>query len=63
MDSFDDVEELSDMPRAQLCSYCYGAKLRMMQRSPYSAYDELHAVTLEYINTGESLTRINLESD
>lgn len=38
------------MPQAQLCSFCLGAKLRLMQSSPYSAYDQLHAERLEYIN-------------
>ncbi|KAG6006482.1 hypothetical protein E4U21_007026 [Claviceps maximensis] len=43
----DDDESLETMPEAQLCSFCYGAKLRMMQQSPYSAYDELFAQTLQ----------------
>lgn len=38
------------MPKDQLCSFCYGEKLRLMQRSPYSAYDSLHAERLLYIN-------------
>ncbi|KAL1617782.1 hypothetical protein SLS54_007561 [Diplodia seriata] len=36
------------MPKEQLCSYCYGAKLLMMQQSPYSAYDENYADRLQY---------------
>ncbi|RYP74297.1 hypothetical protein DL771_003118 [Monosporascus sp. 5C6A] len=51
IDSFDDVEDISELPREQLCSYCYGAKLRMMQSSPYSAYDELYAEELEFVNS------------
>ncbi|KAI9157867.1 hypothetical protein HJFPF1_05850 [Paramyrothecium foliicola] len=42
-ESFQDVEELKDMPRKELCSYCYGARLRVMQNSPYSAYDDAYA--------------------
>ncbi|KAI0112109.1 hypothetical protein GGR51DRAFT_547171 [Nemania sp. FL0031] len=41
---------IEDMPEEQVCSYCYGAKLSLMQSSPYSVYDELHAQQLEYIN-------------
>ncbi|KAK1622586.1 LysM domain protein [Colletotrichum phormii] len=50
IEAFDDFEELVDMPKDQLCSFCYGEKLRMMQRSPYSTYDSLRAETLQYIN-------------
>ncbi|EFY87854.1 LysM domain protein [Metarhizium acridum CQMa 102] len=50
IDAFEDYESLEAMPNAQLCSYCYGAKLRMMQQSPYSSYDELFAQTLETVN-------------
>jgi len=50
LEAFEDVEELSDMPKDQLCSFCYGEKLRLMQQSPYSAYDSLHAERLSYIN-------------
>lgn len=50
MDSFEDVEEISDMPREELCSYCFGARLRMMQSSPYSAYDDMYAYMLEFVN-------------
>lgn len=53
IDAFEDYESLEAMPNAQLCSYCYGAKLRMMQQSPYSAYDELFAQTLETVNKRE----------
>ncbi|KAJ4415750.1 hypothetical protein N0V85_002573 [Neurospora sp. IMI 360204] len=50
IEAFPEVESIEDMPQAQLCSFCLGAKLRLMQSSPYSAYDELHAERLEYIN-------------
>ncbi|KAK3491815.1 hypothetical protein B0T13DRAFT_490449 [Neurospora crassa] len=50
IEMFPEVENIEDMPQAQLCSFCLGAKLRLMQSSPYSAYDELHAERLEYIN-------------
>ncbi|KAH0424199.1 hypothetical protein CcaCcLH18_11702 [Colletotrichum camelliae] len=50
IEAFEDVDELADMPKDQLCSFCFGEKLRLMQRSPYSAYDSLHAERLLYIN-------------
>ncbi|KAK2042619.1 hypothetical protein LZ31DRAFT_500396 [Colletotrichum somersetense] len=50
IEAFEDVEELADMPETQLCSFCFGEKLRLMQSSPYSAYDSLHAERLSYIN-------------
>lgn len=50
MDSFADVDEISDMPEDELCSYCFGARLRIMQSSPYSAYDTLFADMLTYVN-------------
>ncbi|EXU95641.1 LysM domain protein [Metarhizium robertsii] len=50
LESWDSVDELDKMPETQLCSYCFGTKLRMMQQSPYSGYDELFANTLEIVN-------------
>lgn len=50
MDSFEEVEEIIDMPEDELCSYCYGARLRMMQSSSYSAYDDFYAEILTYVN-------------
>ncbi len=41
------------MPKNELCSYCYGEKLRLMQKSKYSAYDESFATMLEYVNKGK----------
>ena len=43
---------MEDMPKDELCSYCFGTKLRMMRESPYSAYDELYASMLEHVNKG-----------
>lgn len=51
------------MPDAQLCSYCYGAKLRIMQQSPYSAYDELFAQALETVNKREVISIANLDNE
>lgn len=42
------------MPEDNLCSECYGAKLSLMQQSTYSAYGEIHAEILAYINERES---------
>jgi hypothetical protein len=50
IEAFPPVERLENMPQSQLCSFCLGEKLRLMQRSPYSAYDALYAETLGYIN-------------
>lgn len=50
IDSWEEVENMEDIPKDELCAYCYGAKLRLMQKSEYSAYDELYAETLEYVN-------------
>ena len=54
IEAWKEVEEIEDMPRDELCSYCYGAKLRLMQKSQYSAYDEYYADMLEYVNKGRS---------
>ncbi|KAK4214374.1 hypothetical protein QBC37DRAFT_472743 [Rhypophila decipiens] len=50
IEAFPAVDNIEDMPQAQICSFCLGAKLKLMQSSPYSAYDELHAERLQYIN-------------
>ncbi|KAL2204346.1 hypothetical protein CC79DRAFT_1277976 [Sarocladium strictum] len=50
IDSWDDYEDLDDMPKSELCSYCFGARLRMMQASAYSVYDELFAEMLKHVN-------------
>jgi hypothetical protein len=50
IDSWEDYEELEELPEDKLCSFCFGGKLRMMQESPYSAYDDLYAGMLEHIN-------------
>ncbi|KAL7794273.1 LysM domain protein [Trichoderma ceciliae] len=50
IDSWEEVENIEDMPESELCSYCYGAKLRLMQTSEYSAYNEDYAAMLEYVN-------------
>jgi hypothetical protein len=54
IDAFEDVDELDDMPQDEVCSYCFGGKLRMMQASPYSGYDELYQEQLLYVNEGKS---------
>jgi hypothetical protein len=53
IDSWDDYEDLDDMPKSELCSYCFGARLRMMQASAYSVYDELFAEMLKHVNKGK----------
>lgn len=39
------------MPHDELCSYCYVTKLKMMQSSLHSLYDEYYQEQLEYIVT------------
>ncbi|KAK0391599.1 hypothetical protein NLU13_1099 [Sarocladium strictum] len=50
IDSWEEYDDLEEMPLSKLCSYCYGAKLRMMQESKYSAYNEYFAEALVYVN-------------
>ncbi|KAF2706110.1 carbohydrate-binding module family 50 protein [Pleomassaria siparia CBS 279.74] len=50
INSWTPVANLEDMPKSQLCSYCYGAKLMLMRSSPYSGYDQPFAVMLDYVN-------------
>jgi hypothetical protein len=52
IDSWKVVEDINQMPRDQLCSNCYGSKLRLMQQSPYSAYDQIYQQRLDYVNKG-----------
>ncbi|KFY18020.1 hypothetical protein V492_00207 [Pseudogymnoascus sp. VKM F-4246] len=47
IDGLDEYDELEDIPKTDLCSYCYGAKLSLMQKSEYSAYDGYYAAMLE----------------
>ncbi|KAI5455805.1 LysM domain protein [Mariannaea sp. PMI_226] len=56
IESWGEFYDTSEMPKADLCSYCYGAKLRMMQQSPYSVYDDLFASDLEYVNKACGVT-------
>ena len=46
----EEYEEIEDIPQEGLCSFCYGEKLRLMQKSEYSAYDEYYAEMLDYVN-------------
>lgn len=46
------VDEAEDMPREEMCSYCWVSRLRMMQASPLSAYavDPTFKRSLELVN-------------
>jgi len=55
IDAWPQVEDISEMPDDHLCSYCYAAKLRTMQQSPYSAYDEVYKERLDYVISRTSL--------
>ncbi|KAJ5710984.1 hypothetical protein N7488_005140 [Penicillium malachiteum] len=45
------VDFLEDMPKSELCSFCFVERLEMMQRSSYSFYDEGFQDELETVNT------------
>ncbi|KAL1641021.1 hypothetical protein SLS58_006463 [Diplodia intermedia] len=60
IDSWTPVDDITEMPKEQLCSYCYGAKLIMMQQSPYSAYDENYADRLQYLASNPADGGINV---
>ncbi|OBT55533.1 hypothetical protein VE04_05578 [Pseudogymnoascus sp. 24MN13] len=47
INALDQYDELEDIPKTDLYSYCYGAKLSLMQKSEYLAYDEYYAAILE----------------
>ncbi|KAG8161147.1 hypothetical protein KVR01_009411 [Diaporthe batatas] len=49
IDDFVEVESIEKMPRDELCSFCHVERLAMMQRTPYSSYDEFWKTQLEYI--------------
>ncbi|KAJ5142746.1 uncharacterized protein N7515_001533 [Penicillium bovifimosum] len=50
IDSFTLVSKTEDMPRNEACSYCYTERLQMMQRTPYSGYDDYYQGVLQTIN-------------
>lgn len=54
IEAWEPVEDIGEMPEENLCSECYGAKLSLMQQSPYSVYGETHAEILAYINERKS---------
>lgn len=39
------------MPTSELCSFCFVQRLKIMQSSPYSFYDEVFQEQLEIVNT------------
>jgi hypothetical protein len=49
MNNFKTVYDIKDMPRNELCSYCHVERLRMMQSTAYSTYDEDWKKDLEYV--------------
>lgn len=53
IESWTPVEDITRMPKDQLCSYCYGAKLKIMQQSPYSVYDGFYEERLKYVIQSE----------
>ena len=50
IDDFTLVPNTAAMPDNELCSYCYTERLQMIQRTPYSAYDNYYQTVLQAIN-------------
>ena len=50
LDSLPTVESIDFMSKTDLCRFCNVERIAMMQRSPYSVYDEFWKSQLEYIN-------------
>ncbi|KAF4234129.1 hypothetical protein CNMCM6805_008835 [Aspergillus fumigatiaffinis] len=51
IENFTMVATVEDMPHDELCSYCYVTKLKMMQSSQYSYYNELFQNNLETVTS------------
>ncbi|KAK8098917.1 LysM domain-containing protein [Apiospora kogelbergensis] len=49
IDDFTIVSTIEDMPDNEICSFCYKERLAVMQRTPYSQYDEVFKRDLEYV--------------
>ncbi|KAL2752051.1 glycoside hydrolase family 55 protein [Sodiomyces alcalophilus JCM 7366] len=49
VDDFTPVASIEEMPHAELCSFCQVERLAMMQRTPYSWYDDFWKSQLECI--------------
>lgn len=50
IDDFTLVLNTAEIPDDKLYSYCYTERLQLIQRTPYSAYDDYYATILEVIN-------------
>ncbi|KAL6229168.1 hypothetical protein BDW75DRAFT_245974 [Aspergillus navahoensis] len=50
INDFTIIDSIEQMPENEICSYCYVERHRMMQCSPYSAYDDYYKSRLEAIN-------------
>ncbi|KAH0294746.1 hypothetical protein KCU62_g111, partial [Aureobasidium sp. EXF-3399] len=50
INDFAEVDDIEHMPYDEICSYCQVEHYRMMQNSPYSAYDEFFQRELQKIN-------------
>ncbi|KAH2000894.1 hypothetical protein KXV97_007434, partial [Aspergillus fumigatus] len=56
IDSFTLVDSIDSMPESEMCSYCYVERLQMMQRTPYSVYDEYYQTVLKTVHERCGLT-------
>ncbi|KAL4973540.1 hypothetical protein BDW66DRAFT_153726 [Aspergillus desertorum] len=50
INNFSVVDPASQVPENEICSYCYVERYRIMQRTPYSTYDDFYKSVLETIN-------------
>ena len=55
IDSWELASDLSDVPRPDICDDCWIGKIRMMQQSPYSAYNTPWETMLNYSISGKSI--------
>ena len=54
INSWEDVDDISEMQESEMCSYCYLEKFKLMQESLYSVYDsDAFKARYEYVSNGE----------
>lgn len=56
IDKFTLVDSIDEMPKSEMCSYCNVERLEIMQRSPYSFYNEYYKTQLETVHEKCGLT-------
>lgn len=51
IENFTTVATVNDMPKDEMCSYCYKTKLQMMQSSSYSYYNDFYKSNFEVVQS------------